>query len=75
MNRDRMSGQWKQFIGKARERWGALTHDELSVAAGRQDWRAGILQERSGLAREEAERHFVAWKRRVKDYLFNDDDR
>jgi uncharacterized protein YjbJ (UPF0337 family) len=75
MNRDRMSGQWKQLIGRARERWGKLIHDRLAVAAGRHDRLAGKLQERSGLAREEAERHLVAWRRRVKDYLFNSDDR
>lgn len=74
MNWDRMWGHWKQHIGRVRERWGTLTHDQLAVAAGRRDWLAGKVQERNGLAREEAERHFVAWKRRVKDYFFNDND-
>lgn len=75
MNWDRIRGHWKQLTGRAQERWGTLTHDHRAIAAGRRGWLAGKIQERCGLAREEAERQLAAWKRRVKDHLFNSDRR
>jgi hypothetical protein len=31
MNWDRIAGQWKQFKGKAKEKWGQLTDDEIDM--------------------------------------------
>jgi uncharacterized protein YjbJ (UPF0337 family) len=56
MNWDQIQGKWKQFSGKAREKWGKLTDDELQAIAGRRDNLLGKLQEKYGLAKEEAER-------------------
>jgi len=28
MNSDQMKGNWKQFVGKAKEKWGRLTTDD-----------------------------------------------
>ena len=55
MNWDRIEGNWKQFKGKAKERWGRLTDDELDVIAGRRDQLLGRLQEQYGLGKDEAE--------------------
>ena len=30
MNEDRISGNWKQFKGKVKEKWGQLTDDDLT---------------------------------------------
>ncbi len=57
MNNDILAGNWKQFKGNMLQRWGKLTDDDLEVAAGRRDAMLGKLQERCGLAREEAETH------------------
>ena len=35
MNWDRIEGNWKQFSGKVKERWGKLTDDDLQVINGR----------------------------------------
>lgn len=56
MNEDRIRGSWKQLAGTLKEKWGRLTDDDLRVAEGNAEYLAGRLQERYGIAREEAER-------------------
>jgi len=56
MNNDRVAGQWKQIKGNIKEQWGKLTDDDLTQLEGNSEKLAGRLQERYGLAREEAER-------------------
>ena len=51
-----MQGNWKQLQGKIRERWGKLTDDDLTVINGRRDQFLGRVQERYGIARDEAEK-------------------
>jgi uncharacterized protein YjbJ (UPF0337 family) len=62
MNWDRVEGNWKQFKGKMTEYWGKLTEDDLDVIQGRRDQLVGKIQERYGIARDEAERQ-------VSDFL------
>lgn len=61
MNWDRIEGSWKQFRGKAKSKWGALTDDELTRIAGRQDQLVGKLQERYGYSRDQARREVQQW--------------
>lgn len=56
MNWDQVSGNWTQFTGKVKEQWGKLTDDDLTEIAGKRDIMIGKLQERYGIAREEAEK-------------------
>jgi uncharacterized protein YjbJ (UPF0337 family) len=56
MNRDTVKGNWKQFKGKVKEKWGKLTDDELDQAEGKAEQIVGILQKKYGMAKEEAER-------------------
>jgi uncharacterized protein YjbJ (UPF0337 family) len=67
MNDDRMEGNWKQFKGKVKEQWGKLTDDDLDVIAGRRDQLAGKIQERHGVARDEAERQIKDFETRNPD--------
>lgn len=55
MNEDKIKGQWKQLGGKLKARWGKLTNDDLKVADGNVEYVAGKVQERYGIARDEAE--------------------
>ena len=66
MNNDVVAGNWKQFKGNLLEQWGKLTDDDLDVAAGRRDQILGKLQERHGLAKEEAERQMKDFEGRYK---------
>jgi uncharacterized protein YjbJ (UPF0337 family) len=56
MNKDILMGKWKQLRGKVKEQWGELTDDELDKAEGRFDRVSGLLQERYGYAKDEADR-------------------
>ena len=56
MNWDQIKGNWKQFRGKAQEKWGDLTDDDLDRIAGQRDQLIGKVQECYGIAREEAEK-------------------
>jgi len=54
VNEDRIKGQWKQLAGQLKAKWGKLTDDDLKVAEGNSEYLAGKLQERYGIARDEA---------------------
>lgn len=56
MNNDRIKGNWKQLTGKIKAKWGDLTDDDLTVAEGNQEYLVGKLQERYGIAKDEAAR-------------------
>lgn len=68
MNRDRLEGIWLQLSGSAREQWGRLTDDRLSVVAGRHDQLAGRAQEQYGVHKEEGERELRQFLRRNRDW-------
>ncbi|MBX3654695.1 MAG: CsbD family protein [Ramlibacter sp.] len=70
MNQDRMEGQWKQFKGKVKEQWGKLTDDDVDVIAGKRDQLLGRIQQRHGLARDEAEKQVKAWEKHHPDFRF-----
>jgi uncharacterized protein YjbJ (UPF0337 family) len=61
MNWDRIEGNWKSFKGRVKEKWGKLTDDDLDYAAGKRDQLSGKIQERYGIARDEADRQITDW--------------
>ena len=62
MNWDRMEGNWKQFKGKVKQKWGKLTDDQLDVISGNRDELVGKIQESYGIAKDEAEKEVKAWE-------------
>ena len=66
MNWDQVEGMWKQFTGSAKERWGKLTDDDMQTLTGQKDNLVGKIQERYGIAREEAEKQADAWSAALK---------
>lgn len=71
MNWEQIEGNWKQVTGKAKEQWGKLTDDDIDVVAGRRDQLAGKIQERYGIAKEEAERQLAEWQAKATDHWFS----
>jgi uncharacterized protein YjbJ (UPF0337 family) len=61
MNWDQIKGKWSQMQGAARSKWGELTDDEVAQAAGERDRMVGLIQEKYGVAKEEAERQVDEW--------------
>lgn len=70
MNWDQIQGNWKQVKGRVVEKWGKLTDDDIDVVAGRREQLAGKLQERYGIAREEAEKQVAEFERNATDRWF-----
>nr|MBV6629087.1 CsbD family protein [Oceanococcus sp. HetDA_MAG_MS8] len=54
-NSDKLKGQWKQIKGDLRERWGKLTNDEVEQIDGQEQNLVGKIQEKYGIAKEEAQ--------------------
>jgi uncharacterized protein YjbJ (UPF0337 family) len=67
MNWDQMEGKWKQVRGSAKQQWGKLTDSDLDQIAGKRDVLLGKLQERYGMAREDAQKKADEWLRTVKE--------
>ncbi|HEY9020333.1 MAG TPA: CsbD family protein [Paracoccaceae bacterium] len=65
MNWDILEGKWKQFTGSAKENWGKLTDDDLDQAAGKRDQLVGKIQEKYGIARDEAETQVDEWSAKM----------
>jgi uncharacterized protein YjbJ (UPF0337 family) len=62
MNMHLLEAKWKQLRGKAKQKWGDLTDDDLDQIEGRYEELVGLLQEKYNRTREEAEqevREFV----------------
>lgn len=56
MNWDRIQGNWKQYMGKAQEKWGKLANDHLAEIGGKREQLAGKIQELYGITKDEANR-------------------
>ncbi len=64
MNNDVWEGKWKQMRGHAKEWWGKLTNDEIDRVQGQRDILLGLLQEKYGFDRAQAEQEI---NRRMKE--------
>jgi uncharacterized protein YjbJ (UPF0337 family) len=56
MNWDQIAGNWKEFQGTVKEKWGKLTDNDLTMIAGKRDQLSGILQQRYGYQKDKAEK-------------------
>jgi uncharacterized protein YjbJ (UPF0337 family) len=65
MNEDKLKGQWKQLAGKLKAKWGKLTDDDLTVTDGTSEYLEGKIQERYGVARDEAKRQVREFSSRL----------
>jgi uncharacterized protein YjbJ (UPF0337 family) len=63
MSWNRIEGNWKQFKGKVQETWGELTDDELDQIAGKRDVLLGKIQEKYGIAQDEADKRIKEFEK------------
>lgn len=61
MNWDRIEGDWKQFSGKVKEKWGKLTDDDLAAINGKREQLEGKIQERYGYGKDQVKKELDAW--------------
>lgn len=62
MNSDEIKGKWGQLVGHTRKSWAKLTDDDVAAIKGDRDILIGKLQERYGIARDEAEKQVDNWQ-------------
>ncbi|MBL1274101.1 MULTISPECIES: CsbD family protein [Marinobacter] len=58
MNKDIADGKWQQMKGKIQQKWGDLTDDDLDRINGQREEFAGVMKERYGKSKEEADQEF-----------------
>lgn len=69
MNWDRIEGNWRQIKGKAKVQWGKLTDDDLDIIEGKREQLSGKIQERYGIARDEADKQIASWEKSSNDWF------
>ena len=62
---DKVAGSWKEFRGQVQKQWGKLTDDDLDQIKGQRDILAGRIQQKYGVAREEADRQVDQWAKQL----------
>jgi uncharacterized protein YjbJ (UPF0337 family) len=63
---DQVSGKWMQLKGEVRRQWGKLTDDEIDEIKGNRQKLMGKIQEKYGVAENEANREIDEWAERLK---------
>jgi uncharacterized protein YjbJ (UPF0337 family) len=61
MDWNRIEGNWKQFTGKIKAKWGKLTDDDLTTINGRREQLEGKIQERYGQSRDQIRKDVDDW--------------
>lgn len=56
MNKDQLQGKWKEMKGKAQQKWGKLTDDDIDQIDGKREELVGRLQQHYGYEKEQAEK-------------------
>ena len=55
MDANILKGKWLQLKGSIREKWGQLTDDDVDKVSGSAERLVGLIQERYGYAKQQAE--------------------
>jgi uncharacterized protein YjbJ (UPF0337 family) len=55
MDANILKGKWMQLKGSVREKWGQLTDDDVDRVGGSVERLVGLIQERYGYAKQQAE--------------------
>ena len=66
MNQNEIEGNWEQMKGKMRQAWGKLTDDDFALLKGNKQEFLGKVQEKHGIAQNEAEKQ-------MKEFGYSDD--
>ncbi len=66
MNQDIFQGKWKRVRGEAQSWWGKLTKDDLDRVEGSIDKLTGILQQRYGYSKQEAQHEIANFMEQIE---------
>src|SRR5580704_1995926 len=68
MGWDEIERSWHELKGEVKQQWSKLTDEDVELIKGKYAELLGLLQERYGHAKEQAEREINDWARRLKAY-------
>lgn len=68
LQKDVLSGKWKQLKGHVKETWGKLTDDDIAEINGKREQLIGKLQERYGYVKGHAEKEFSKFEEKFRDF-------
>lgn len=57
LNQQTLEGNWNEIKGKLHEKWGQLSQDDLQKARGSVDQLVGLIQRKTGEARDRVEQY------------------
>lgn len=58
MNNDIAKGRWDKLSGDLKQEWGKLTDDDVKQIEGKFEKFAGVMREKYGMSKDEAEKAF-----------------
>jgi uncharacterized protein YjbJ (UPF0337 family) len=58
---DILFGKWHELKGQVKQQWGKLTDDDLARLNGKTEELAGVLQQRYGYGKAQAENEINKW--------------
>jgi uncharacterized protein YjbJ (UPF0337 family) len=61
--KDILQGKWHELKGQVKQQWGKLTDDDLTKLSGKQEELVGVLQQRYGYAKAQADTEITNWLR------------
>lgn len=67
MNINELKGKFNELKGNFKQKWGELTDDDWKQIGGSKDKLLGILQQKYGRSKEQAEREFDEFSRQNKE--------
>ncbi len=59
-----LAGDWQQFTALVKKEWDKLTDDDLTTFGGQSDQLAGLLQQKYGYSREQAEKSITEFSQK-----------
>ena len=60
---DILQGKWPELKGQAKQQWGKLTDDDIQRLSGKTEELIGVLQQRYGYGKVQAEMEINNWLR------------
>ena len=61
-----IAGDWEKFTTLVKEEWDKLTDDDLTTFGGQSDQLAGLLQQKYGYSREQAEKSITEFSQKIR---------
>ncbi len=61
MDWNRIEGNWKQFKGQIRQKWGELTDDDIDKMEGSREKFEGKIQEKYGMGKDAVRKSVDDW--------------